>query len=387
MQNLRSCLHTAVSMPVLLLLLMSPAWSEPGKNKRNVKLPAETVDSKAESDAPVEMPPNPTVYLLRDPAIHSELKVSASQKTALLELAAAANEPLWQLRDLPVDSGPGVEGWKQLTKGVSERVGPILTPAQRARLAQIVLQLQGVNALTNPTVARKLEMTDKQQEKIAKFQENYNAALKELRVQAGSGKDLVELNRRAKKLQTELGQNFQAALTASQKSRWNTLVGKPFETSRLLPLSAMAPELRDVDTWVNGEAQTLKMLRGRVVVLHFYTFGCINCIHNFPSYKKWQDQFQRKNVSIIGIHTPETPGEKAVESVRKKAEESGFRFPIAVDNGMKNWQAWNNTMWPSVYVIDKRGYIRYWWYGELNWQGAGGEKYISGKIDELLVEK
>lgn len=76
-----------------------------------------------------------------------------------------------------------------------------------------------------------------------------------------------------------------------------------------------------------------------------------------------------------------------MENVRKKAAEDGLVFPIAVDNGMKNWNAWSNSMWPSVYLVDKQGRVRYWWYGELNWQGAEGDKYMREKIDELLAEK
>lgn len=76
-----------------------------------------------------------------------------------------------------------------------------------------------------------------------------------------------------------------------------------------------------------------------------------------------------------------------IESIKQKADEAGFVFPIAVDNGMKNWQAWSNTMWPSVYLVDKKGNVRYWWYGELAWQGAEGDKYLRDKIDELLAEK
>ena len=64
-----------------------------------------------------------------------------------------------------------------------------------------------------------------------------------------------------------------------------------------------------------------------------------------------------------------------------------MHFPIVVDNDKKNWNAWGNSMWPSVYLIDKKGYVRYWWYGELDWQGAGGQKIMRKRIAELLAEK
>jgi len=92
-------------------------------------------------------------------------------------------------------------------------------------------------------------------------------------------------------------------------------------------------------------------------------------------------------LTVIGVHTPETEGEKVVESIRRKAVESGLEFPIAVDSRLSNWQAWSNNTWPAVYLIDKKGNVRYWWYGELNWEGTDGEKFMREKIVELLAEK
>jgi peroxiredoxin len=86
------------------------------------------------------------------------------------------------------------------------------------------------------------------------------------------------------------------------------------------------------------------------------------------------------------VHTPETEGEKVVENIRKSARQHGLEFPIAVDSGLKNWQAWSNNIWPAVYLVDKKGNVRYWWYGELNWQGSDGEKFMREKIIELLAE-
>ncbi len=76
-----------------------------------------------------------------------------------------------------------------------------------------------------------------------------------------------------------------------------------------------------------------------------------------------------------------------MESLRGKVKEENFDFPIVVDNDKKIWDAWGNSMWPSVYLIDKRGRLRYWWYGELNWNEAGGQKTMAEKIEELLAEQ
>ncbi len=72
--------------------------------------------------------------------------------------------------------------------------------------------------------------------------------------------------------------------------------------------------------------------------------------------------------------------------MRDKVKQEKFRFPVVVDNDHEIWNSWGNSMWPSVYLIDKQGRIRYWWYGELDWQGAGGQKIMAKRIEELLAE-
>jgi hypothetical protein len=89
---------------------------------------------------------------------------------------------------------------------------------------------------------------------------------------------------------------------------------------------------------------------------------------------------------ILGVHTPETTREREIENVRADVQNNGLTFPVLVDNTKNNWNAWGNSMWPTVYLIDKQGYIRYWWYGELNWQGAEGEKLLRSRIEELIAE-
>ncbi len=89
---------------------------------------------------------------------------------------------------------------------------------------------------------------------------------------------------------------------------------------------------------------------------------------------------------MLGIHTPETDTERVTANVRKAAAEAGLTFPILIDQDESNWDHWGNSMWPSVYLIDKEGTIRFWWYGELNWNGAEGEIRLRKRIKELLDE-
>ena len=87
---------------------------------------------------------------------------------------------------------------------------------------------------------------------------------------------------------------------------------------------------------------------------------------------------------MIGIQTPETSLERKPDAIREAAQERDLQFPILIDLDSENWKAWSNTMWPTVYVIDRDGYIRHWWQGELNWKGATGDQTIEGLVQELI---
>ncbi len=151
--------------------------------------------------------------------------------------------------------------------------------------------------------------------------------------------------------------------------------------------TAPAPEFRGITQWINSEPLTLAKLRGKVVIVHFWTHGCSNCINNYPHYKAWQDRYAGKDVVIVGIHTPETSGERDVSRIKAQAAKNGLKFPIAVDNDNANWDAWHNRYWPTVYVVDRRGVVRYGWEGELNYGGADGEEKVRKLVASLLLEK
>src|SRR5258708_7125321 len=155
---------------------------------------------------------------------------------------------------------------------------------------------------------------------------------------------------------------------------------KPGET-------APAPELKGVTEWINSDPLTMAKLRGKVVLVHFWTNGCYNCVNNYPHYKAWQERYAGKDVVIVGIHTPETSGEREIERIKAQASKHGLKFSIAVDNDAANWKAWNNRYWPTVYVVDKRGRVRYGWEGELNYQCAKGEETVRKLVDKLLLER
>jgi thiol-disulfide isomerase/thioredoxin len=175
-------------------------------------------------------------------------------------------------------------------------------------------------------------------------------------------------------------------LSPTQRTTWRRALGADFDLTALGHAVFKAPELVDAGAWLNSEPLTLEALAGKVVVVHFYAFSCSNCIRNYPTYVVWQERFRDQDVVILAIHTPETPAEEDVECVRQKAEEAGFRFPVLVDLTKGTWDAWGNSMWPSVYLIDKRGSLRHFWPGELTWQGATGDAWMQDRIEELLAE-
>jgi thiol-disulfide isomerase/thioredoxin len=146
-----------------------------------------------------------------------------------------------------------------------------------------------------------------------------------------------------------------------------------------------APEFVGITEWLNTKPLTLADQRGKVVVVHFWTNGCVNCIHNYPHYRAWQEKYKdNAKFVMVGVHTPEFDSEKDVGRLRDRLAQNRLTFAVAVDNEGATWQAWNNHFWPAIYLVDKQGRIRRRWDGEL---GAEGFKTMTDQIDLLLAEK
>lgn len=134
----------------------------------------------------------------------------------------------------------------------------------------------------------------------------------------------------------------------------------------------LAPEIAN-ETWINSaEPLTLAGLRGKVVLLEFWTFGCINCRRVTPYIKQWHSQFDETNFQVITIHYPEFAYERDLQNVIAATQESGITYPVALDNNGRTWRAYNQRYWPVTYLIDKDGHIRYKHIGEFNEQSAAG---------------
>lgn len=163
------------------------------------------------------------------------------------------------------------------------------------------------------------------------------------------------------------------------------------ETTKKPDIKAFKPvpahDFDGADGWLNTQRISIKDLRGRVVVIHFFTYGCINCVHNLPHYKKWQKEFAKEKFTIVGIHTPETEDEHKLDNVVRELKIKDITYPVIVDTSKTQWKKWNTRLWPTCAIIDKNGMLRYFWEGELNWKDQKGEEYMRGKIVELLAEK
>lgn len=162
------------------------------------------------------------------------------------------------------------------------------------------------------------------------------------------------------------------------------------EPGRQLPLVLLdlpVPEIISAPAdWLNTSGKVVPFEPGRVYVVHFWAFGCINCKRNLPAYGQWQQKYANAPLTVIGIHTPETDREKVPKNVADETKKFGITYPVVIDGQSTNWKRWQQQMWPTVYLIDKRGHVRAYWIGELEWQGAGGTRIMEGLIEQLLSE-
>jgi cytochrome c biogenesis protein CcdA/thiol-disulfide isomerase/thioredoxin len=150
-----------------------------------------------------------------------------------------------------------------------------------------------------------------------------------------------------------------------------------------LPELGQAPEFVGTQRWFNtpgGRALTLKGLRGRVVLIDFWTYSCINCLRTLPYLEAWDKRYRRDGLTIVGVHSPEFPFEKDAGNVSDAIERNGIRYPVVQDNDLATWSAWGNQYWPAEYFVDAHGQVRYTHFGE----GEYGEK--EHVIRELLAE-
>ena len=142
-----------------------------------------------------------------------------------------------------------------------------------------------------------------------------------------------------------------------------------------------APEFQEIDRWVNSKPLTLASLRGKVVLIDFWTYSCINCLRTLPYVKRWAATYRRTGLVVVGVHTPEFAFEHVPANVERAVRSLDVDYPVALDNGYGTWSAWGNQYWPAKYLVDRQGHVRYAHFGEGEYQRS------EDVIRRLLAEK
>lgn len=145
-----------------------------------------------------------------------------------------------------------------------------------------------------------------------------------------------------------------------------------------------APDFQGISHWLNtpdNQALSLKDFQGRVVLIDFWTYTCINCQRSLPFVTAWDREYRDQGLVIIGVHTPEFRFERKLENVKAEVKKYNIEYPVALDNDYKTWRAYQNHYWPAKYLINKKGEIVYFRFGE------GAYDVTEAKIQELLAEE
>ena len=125
-----------------------------------------------------------------------------------------------------------------------------------------------------------------------------------------------------------------------------------------------APDVHDVSTWINSPPLSLPELHGKVVLVDFWTYSCINCLRTLPYLKAWDARYRSKGLVILGVHTPEFAFEHDLGNVRAAVKRLGIRYPVPLDNAYGTWKAYSNQYWPADYLVDQAGHVRDVHFGE-----------------------
>ncbi|MFJ2991377.1 thioredoxin family protein [Pandoraea sp. NPDC087047] len=135
--------------------------------------------------------------------------------------------------------------------------------------------------------------------------------------------------------------------------------------SQARPVTGVAaPEFAGIDNWLNSSPLTMQQLRGKVVLVDFWTYSCINCIHTLPHVQQWYQKYENQGWVVVGVHTPEYAYERDTNKVRDAIRHFGLTYPVAQDNRYATWKAYDNLYWPAFYLVDKSGKIVYTHFGE-----------------------
>lgn len=155
---------------------------------------------------------------------------------------------------------------------------------------------------------------------------------------------------------------------------------KPKTAADQLPVEGLMPPLDGAVQWLNSPPLTAESLKGKVVLVDFWTYSCINCLRAIPYVRAWAEKYKDQGLVVIGVHSPEFAFEKNVDNVRKAIGDLDIKYPVAIDNDYEIWRAFNNEYWPAHYFIDAEGRVRHHHFGE------GDYEQSERVIQQLLAE-
>jgi thiol-disulfide isomerase/thioredoxin len=176
-----------------------------------------------------------------------------------------------------------------------------------------------------------------------------------------------------------------AELTMTGMPNANAAASAPEQYRSTLPVEGTMPSLEGADTWLNSAPLSAQRLRGKVVLVDFWTYSCINCIRTIPYVRAWAAKYRDKGLVVIGVHTPEFAFEKDLSNVNAAVARFQIDFPIAIDSDQRIWRAFGNRFWPAYYLVDANGKIRYHQYGEGNYDKT--ERAIQDLLAEARQDK
>jgi len=156
--------------------------------------------------------------------------------------------------------------------------------------------------------------------------------------------------------------------------------GQPASNGSALSDLGPAPEFTGIDHWLNSKPLTLADLRGKVVLVDFWTYSCVNCVRTLPYLRAWYDAYKDKGLVIVGVHSPEFEFEKVSANVSRAMGDLGVTWPVVQDNDYAQWNAYGNQYWPAHYFIDAKGRVRYFHFGE-------GAYDVSERVIQALLKE
>ena len=161
---------------------------------------------------------------------------------------------------------------------------------------------------------------------------------------------------------------------------------KTIDNSKLYNVAAYkAPEFTGIQSWINSNPQTLAQLKGKVVLIDFWTYTCINCIRSLPYVQGWYSHYQKDGLVVVGVEAPEFSYEKIPSNVAAAVKQDGLTYPIAIDGDLATWNAYQNQYWPAEYLIDREGNVRRQHFGEGDYDQT--EQAIRGLLAENSTAK